>query len=259
MRSGSGGVPAGSMASGAVKDPAAVAQALRQLLARTEITDTRALIAVSDAVGTFRVLTLPSTATDKDVAAAVAKELAMDPEKIATGWVQVGGSVDRRLIYAAGWDRALLKGVTDAVRLAGLEAVAVELKSASIARAVAEPSCVVVDLSSEPVELVLIDDYLPRVWHSAAVKVTTGEDVAAVLGVPLRSVLRFYTRSNGRFGVDAPVFISGEQVLPGQVLEQLGRECAHPVSMLPPPPRVPDSVRHTTYLACLGLLMRRDA
>ena len=50
MRCGSGGTPAGSLVDGKVIDVSAVGSALRQLLARTEIHETKALIAASDGV-----------------------------------------------------------------------------------------------------------------------------------------------------------------------------------------------------------------
>ena len=48
MRCGEAGAPLGSMQGSRVLDPAAVGQALRQLIARSEITTSRALIAAGD-------------------------------------------------------------------------------------------------------------------------------------------------------------------------------------------------------------------
>ena len=56
MRCGSGGTPAGSLVDGKVVDVVGVGSALRQLLARTDIENTQALIAASDSVASFRVL-----------------------------------------------------------------------------------------------------------------------------------------------------------------------------------------------------------
>jgi hypothetical protein len=260
MRCGSGGLPAGASAAGKVKEPEAVAQALRQLLARTEITETRAMIAASDSLASFRVLHLPAGVTDKDVGAAVTHELPLDPERMSTRWVDVPSDGAGRVVYAAAWDRALVKNVADAVRMAGLEPLVVELKSASIARAVSEPSCIVLDLSASPAEVVLIDHHVPQVWHSFELTSSMGEgDIAPALAAPLRSMLRFYRRrQHGDFGPASPVLVAGEQVLPGQVLTTLANLVQQPVQPLAAPPRVPREVRHATYLACLGLIMRRS-
>ncbi|MHB8612363.1 MAG: type IV pilus biogenesis protein PilM [Candidatus Dormibacteraceae bacterium] len=258
MRCGSSGLPAGAMDGGRIKDPSSIAQALKQLLARTEITETRAMIAASDTVATFRILDLPPASTEKEVGAAVAKDLPLDPERMATTWFDLVTTEGRRTVYAAAWNRSLVRDVTDSVKLAGLEATVVDLKSACIARAVSYPACVVVDLSADPVEIVLVDGHMPQLWHVFDLKVPFGEDIAPALAPPLRSVLRFHRRHhvNG-FGGSAPILISGEQVLPVQVMTRLAELVEQPVMALPAPARIPPHVRHTTYLTCLGLIMRR--
>jgi hypothetical protein len=260
MRCGASGLPIGAADAGKVKDPAAVAMALKQLLARTEISDTRALVATSDAVATFRVLHFPANATDKEITAGVSGALPLNPETIARRWVDLATDRQQRTVYAVAWDRALVKNAIESVKLAGLEAVAVELKSACIARAVNEATCIVLDLSSDPGEIVLIDGHVPQVWHSFELKSPMGQDMAPALAAPVRSVLRFYKRqAGGEFGPNAPVLLAGEQVLPVQVLTSLAEMVQQPVMPLPPPPRVAPQVRHSTYLTCLGLIMRRGS
>ncbi len=260
MRCGSASVPDGASSGGKVADPSGVARALKPLLARIEITQTRAFVAASDSVATFRILRLAATSTPRDVDAAIARELSFDPLSTATRWIDVADEQGRqRVVYAAAWDQALVKNVAEAIKLADLEPVIVELKSASVARAVPAPACIVLDLSSDPAEIILIDDHLPRLWHSFKVKEPIGDDAASTLASPLRTALRFYGRqSNGDFGSSAPVFVSSEQALPSHLLTELSELIGQPVLVLPVPARVPPNVRHSTYLACLGLLMRRS-
>lgn len=260
VRCGSGGTPAGSVEMGHIKDPGAVGAALRQLLARTEITETRALIAASDSIATFRVLRFPGATTDNEIDAAVAKELPLDPGRMATRWVELKSSEDVRTVYAVAWDRLLVQNLIDAARGAGLEATVVDLKSACIARAVAAPSCVVLDMSSNPVDVILIDGHVPQLAHSFELNVPAGDDLVPPIAASLQTVLRFYKRRRDTsFGPAAPVFISGEQVVPSQAVTKLSELVGHPVEPLPCPPRISTDVRHMTYLTCLGLMMRRAA
>lgn len=256
---GSAAVPDGSLVAGKVLDPASVGQVLRQLIARTEVKETHALVAMNDSAATFRVLYLPSAATDKEVGAAVARELPLDPERLTTRWTDIGAGGDRRIVYAVAWDRSHLNAVVETVRHAALEPSVVELKSASIARAVAAQSCIVVDLSATPFELVLVDRHLPQVWHAVDVKGPVAEDVTAALAGPLRSVIRFEKRRrDSTFGANSPVLLCGEQVIAPQQLASLGDQIGLPVQPLPPPPRIPAEVRYATYLTCIGLIMRRN-
>jgi hypothetical protein len=259
MRCGSGGTPSGSLVDGKVLDANGVGSALRQLLARTEIEETRALIAASDAVATFRVLKLASASSDQEVDGAVARELPLDPERMATRWVELNSGPDHRLVYAVSWDRSQIKNITDAARFAGLDPVAVDLKSACLARAVAEPACLVLDLASNPAEIILIDHHIPQVWHCFRLEVAVGDDVAPALIGPLRTVLRFYKRRRDtEFQSSAPIIVAGEQSLSPRFATTLSRQLEHPVVPLAMPARVPQDIRHSTYLSCLGLLMRRS-
>ncbi len=259
MRCGSGGTPAGSLVDGKVLDVNGVGSALRQLLARTEIEETRALIAASDAVATFRVLKVAPALSDHDVDAAVARELPLDPERMATRWLDLNSGLDHRLVYAVSWDRTQIKNIADAARFAGLDPIAVDLKSACLARAVAEPACVVLDLASNPAEIILIDHHVPQVWHSFRLEAAAGEDVVPALTGPLRTVLRFYKRRRDtEFESTAPIIVAGEQVLSSLFASSLSQQLEHPVVPLQMPARVPQDIRHSTYLTCLGLLMRRS-
>lgn len=259
MRCGSGGTPSGSLIDGKVVDVNAVGSALRQLLARTEITETRAFVAASDAVATFRVLNLPSAATDQDVDAAVARELPLDPERMATRWLDMSAGRDHRLVYAVSWDRSLIKNITDAARLGGLDPIAVDLKSACVARAVSDPACVVLDMTSSPAEIFLIDRHLPQVWHSFQLEAAVDDDIGRALTGPLRSVLRFYKRRRDtQFEPAAPILIAGEQVLSSRAMTNVSQQLEHPVLPLRIPARVPPDIRYATFLTCLGLLMRRS-
>ncbi len=258
MRCGSASLPEGVIVGGKVIDPAAAGQALKQLAARLEISETRALVAVSDDIATFRVLYLPHAATDKEVNAAVSRELPLDPERIAARWVEVSKAGDRRVMYAVAWDRMMLNNITDAIKLAGLDALVVELKSAAVVRNVTEASCVVLDLSSDFVEIVLVDRHVPQLWHSFELNALPTDEVAPALATPIHSMLRFYSRDRrGDLGPACPVLISGEQVLSAHALARLAELVNQPVQLLAAPKRIAPNVRHSTYLTCLGLIMRR--
>jgi hypothetical protein len=258
MRCGSGGTPAGSLVDGKVLDASAVGTALRQLLARTEISETRALIAASDSVATFRVLKVPPAASDQDVDAAVGRELPLDPERMSTRWLSLSSDQNFRLVYAVAWDRSLIKNVAEAARSAGLDPIAIDLKSACVARAVAEPACVVLDMASNPADIVLIDGHVPQVCHSVHLDATVGDNIGQALAGPLRTVLRFYERRRDtQFQSSAPILIAGEQMLSAHAATTLSQQLEHPVVPLSAPARLPPEIRFATYLTCLGLLMRR--
>jgi hypothetical protein len=258
MRSGSARTPPGAVVDGRVQDPGAVGVALKQLLARSEVTETSAFVAVSDAVATFRVLKVAPAATNAEIDSAVVQALSLDPSKMATRWVEVRRTPERREVYATAWDRALVKKAAEAAKLGGLDPVVVELKSACVARVAFEPSCVVLDISSDPMEIFLIGGGVPQVWHSFHADATLGDDGVRALAGPVRSVLTFYRRRRDiEFDSASPLLIAGEQMLPTQLVARLSETIEQPVRELPMPARIPTGLRYSAYMTCLGLIMRR--
>jgi len=258
LRCGSGGTPAGALVDGKVVDASGVSGALRQLLARVEIRETRALVAVSDSLATFRVLRLPPGATDEIVEATISRELPVNPGRMLSRWMEIHTNGAGRTVYAVVWDRDLVNRAADAVQGAGLEPVVVELKSLCIARVVAEPACVLVDMSGNPMEIFVINDHVPELWHTFHLATPVAEDIVDQLADPLRQVLRFYTRRrDSGLNPRSPIMISSDQVVSDRTLLRLSQILRRPVQLVSTPSRVPQDVRHGIYLTCLGLLMRR--
>ena len=254
MRSGEAGISEQAMHQGRIRDPVAVGGVLRALLARTEINSTRAMVVASDSLATFRILSFASGTSDTDVEAAVKAQLPAH-ERFAVRRAEIAVSGTTRVVYATAWDRDGIRDVTEAIRQAGLDPAVVDLKSLCVARAVPAPACVVLDLSAQPVEVILIDDHIPRVWHAF----TLGEDgdLASALAAGLKPVFAFDRSRGAELGPDAPVLVRSEQTLPHSVVTRLAHLTGHPVEPVPPPPRVDSGVRYGAFLACIGLVMRR--
>ena len=256
MRCGEGAAPAGALEGGRVLDTAALGQALKQLLARTDITATRALIAASDVIASFRVLNFPKGTPDSEIATSVRAQLNLGSERMAMRHIEVLSGREERTIFATVWDRSQVHAIAAAVKHAGLEPVAVDLKSLCVARAIPVGSCILLDMSADPCEAILIDDRVPRAAHSF--RVGSGADIALALSNGLKPVLAFQRRSSGTgFGPESPILVRSDLVLPSILTSRLEELTGHPVEPLPQPLRVDPEVRFGPYLTCIGLVMRR--
>jgi hypothetical protein len=257
MRCGEAAAPEGAIEGGRVLNATVLGQALKQLLARSEITTTRALIAASDAIASFRVVVFAKDASDSEVDAAVRSQLPVGSARMALRQVEVRTGLDERTVYATAWDRSLVQAIAETARHAGLDPVVVDLKSLCVARAIEAKSCILLDVSSESNEVVLIDEHVPRVWHTF--KVEAEGELAESLASGLKPVLSFYKRRAGNtgFGPDSPILVRSEQALPTLMSGRLERLTGHPVLPLPSPARIPPEVRYSPYLTCIGLVMRR--
>jgi hypothetical protein len=256
MRCGEAAAPPGSLEGGRVLDEAALGQALRYLIARTEITTTRALVAASDTIASFRILTFPKAATGLEIDAAIGGQLNLGSDRMVVRHFEVMEGREERTLFAVVWDRAQVQAIASTVKHAGLEPTVVDLKSFCAARALIVDSCILLDMSAEPCEAVLIDERLPRVWHTF--RLESGGDLALAIANGLKPVLGLHQRSGSSgFGPDSPILVRSDQTLPSLLSGRLEQLTGHPVQPLPQPPRVDPEVRYGPYLTCLGLVMRR--
>ena len=258
MRCGEGAAPPGALDGGRVLDAAAVGQALRLLLARSDISATRALIAANDVIASFRVLTFPKGTPNSEIDASVRSQLNLSSERMAMRHMELQAGGEERTIFATVWDRDQVNAIAAAVRQAGLEPIAVDLKSLCVARAIPVSSAILLDLSADPCEAILIEDRIPRAAHSF--RVESGGDLGLQLSNGLKPVLAFQRRSGASgFGPDSPILVRTEQELPSLLNSRLEHLTGHPVDPLPRPPRIDPDVRYGPFLTCIGLVMRRQA
>lgn len=258
MRCGESAAPPGSLERGRVLNDAALGQALRQLIARTEITTSRAWIAASDAIASFRVFTFPPSASQQEMDAAVRSQLNLGSDRMVLRHLEVLPGRGERTVFAIVWDRREVEAISSVARLAGLEPAVVDLNSLCLARALAIDSCLLLDLSAEWCEVILIDERVPRVWHPF--KLESGGDIALAIANALKPVLGLHQRSAGAasgFGPESPILVRSDQGLRSLVTSRLEKLTGRPVEGLPQPLRIDADVRYGPYLTCLGLIMRR--
>jgi hypothetical protein len=251
-------VPPGSMDGGRVVDQSAVGQSLRTLIARSDVTATRALIAVSDALASFRVLSFPKDTSDVEVDAQVAAQLNLGSERLASRHVDVPASSAERTVYAAVWDRAQVDAIAGAARIAGLEPVVVDLKSLCLARALGVDSALLVDITVEPGEVVLIDHRIPRIRHTF--KLPADSDSAEAIADALKAVVGFHHRSSGTgLMPTSPVLVRSIQPLSSLVARRLAEITGRLVEAVAHPARIDQGIRFAPFVTCVGLMMRRGA
>lgn len=258
MRCAAAPAPPGSMIGGSVVDGSALAPVLKQLVARAEVKETRAMVAASDSLASFRVLSFARDATDSKIDSFVRAELPTDGARMAFQRHELTHNGGERTVYAVAYDRPKVQALAAMVRLAGLEPTVVELKSLCVARVAPLPTCVVLDMTADPAEVFLIEGSLPRLWHSFRADLETGAGSDEIVA-GLRTVLNFYKRqpAGKDFGPNVPIFVSADQPLSSHGAAAVESLLGHPVLALPAPPRVAAEIRHGTFLACLGLIMRR--
>jgi hypothetical protein len=257
MRCAESQMPPGAIEKGRVVKPELLGEAIHQLAARAEVAGTRAHVAMSDMIASFRVMRFPPGVDNTDVEAAITTQLPPRSDRMAVRRAEIRSSDGGLSVYAVAWNRRAVSEVADAVRHAGLEPVVVELKSLCVARAVPLETCIVLDLSTEPCEALVVDNHVPIIWHM--IERGANPDSVEFLATGLRPLLTFYKQATGQaFDPQAPILIRSEQQVSAPFMERLTAAAGHTVRPIPVPPRVPDTVSHERFLTCIGLVMRRE-
>jgi hypothetical protein len=251
--------PAGSMKGGAVEDSSKVAQVLKQLVARAEVKETRAMIAASDSLASFRIMRFAKDITEPKIDAFVRTHLPADGTRMGVQRHELTLNGAERTVYAVAYDRPKVEELAATVRLAGLEPTVVELKSVCVARATPVAACVVLDLDADPFEVFLIDEHLPRVCHAFKVDPESPDGLANQIASGLRTVLSYYRRqpAGAGYGPEVPVLVTNEHTMTMLTAASVQELVGHPVGAMPPLARVTTEISHGASLACIGLLMRR--
>ena len=256
MKCGELSTPDGAIEGGRIMDPAAVGNTLKQVLARAEVMSTRAMIAASDTIASFRVLSFPDGTKDDAIDAAVRSQLPAADQRLAVRRLEVLTNRPGRTVYATVWDRGQVNAIAETARVAGVDPAVVDLKSLCVARAVPLAACILIDMSAAPCEVLLIEDHIPRVWYSFTPE--DDRELAGAIAAGLKPVLGFYRQVTGEaFSGEAPIVIRSDQPPAPLMAARLAELSRRSVEGLPRPARIDPDLRLGPYLACVGLVMRR--
>jgi hypothetical protein len=238
-------------------DAVAIGEVLTELLAESGIDAGEAVVAISDAVTTTRILSVPRNAGKAAVVSEFRRHVPIEPEKIAVHWTSLSPRQDGGSVFALASDREAVGAAAQAAHLAGLTPVAVDLKSLSIARAVGQTDALILDVNDGNAEMICLEGGLPALVHSFGDNGSgPGLDDSFVVAAA-RGGIRYYRQTHPAASTDR-VWVTSTSILPPKALALLESEAGVQVETAPRPLLLPESVPSGPYLACAGLLMRVD-
>lgn len=257
----------GAVRSGLAVDPGEVARGLRTLLVRTGVPPSAWRVAIQSPRAVVRILELPRLPV-RQLSAAVQRELGREYplplEETYLYWASLG-SPRGQTVFTLGVPRDSIDSHLEALDLAGVEVILLDLLPLALARAGPPGQAVHVNIEAESLTLVLVDRSLPRVVRVLPLEAPLGVEgrARAVLEELLRTV-RFYNQ-----GPQGPLPVHSTRValsgaLPARPqLDSLRAEIERSVSFAAAPyqalTEVPPGFPAPLYAAHLGLLTKRAA
>jgi hypothetical protein len=261
FKSGELAAPGDSFKAGVITDPKALGKAIRKdLLIPIGVKEERAFIIASDHICSHRILRFPSGTPSAKIEELVRGELPAQSTQIGIRWASIGELGGNIYVYAVACNRQAVESLAATVIAADLEPVVVEPRAVSVARALEQLDCVVLEIENGSLDALVIENHLPWVWHNFSLGQGSDEEATPRIAEAIKQHVGFHRRQypESKLGSESPVLIAGDRIPGPAVQEAIGAMIEMPVRTLANPWRVPSYLPFTVYLACVGILSRRE-
>jgi hypothetical protein len=255
----------GWMQDGVVHEVQEVGTAIDGLVTEDQFSGKRVVVGITGLRAMSRILTMPKM-QGALLAGAVLREakreMPVPLDEIYLSWQIIRDSGSQQDVFLLAVPRELVDSTVQALRIAGLRADAMEVKSLAMARAVNQSRAVVVALEADSLETCIIVDDVPVVMRAVS---PVGEGQAGLekmgrMVEELSSTIRFYNDSHkdAALASDTPLYLTGGLVADPALRQTM--EGAFPYPIVSPetsfvcPPGFPVA----QYVVNLGLAMKQS-
>jgi type IV pilus assembly protein PilM len=209
-----------------------------------------------------RLLTLPELPKDllpEAVKREAGRVLGVPLAELYLFWQLLPSVRGELLIYLVALPRDTVDSLVSTLRKAGFKPYIMGLKPLAIARTIAEPNAIVVDVQSDSVDIVVMIDRIPQVVRTIPLPGEASlEDRIPVIGEELSRAIFFYNSSHmdKPIEADVPLLVSGELAEREDMWSHLLEERERPVQVLPSPMEAVEGFPHSRYLTNIGLALK---
>jgi hypothetical protein len=247
--------PPGAFRGGRLVDALGLDATIRDAVNRVGEDRADALVAISDANTTTRVLPIRNSPDHSSVLAELRKELPIDADRVVVHWSIVSSAKDHQSVFVFASDRNVTGLVADAVSSAGMTPTAIDLKSLCIGRALGSSDVMILDLNPDSAQLVCLQGGLPVVSHTFTGVAAGAKGASDAMIASARSGMKYIEREQGGQAPERLV-LTGSESLPEKSLAVLRQVLGVAVEPALRPASLPESVPYPAFLVCAGLLLR---
>jgi type IV pilus assembly protein PilM len=250
-------LPNDTMTGGDPVLPAYLGDAVRQALERAAIVSRRARIALPDEATVSRQITLPPMARrdlPRAMQFAAERHIPFPVERARWAWDVIEQSREGVTVYLVATWRDLVERYAEMARAAGLEPEVLEPRAVSVARALDQEQALVLDAGASRLHATLLMTGQPTFVDEVLVG-TVVVDEREALDRLLQRAYRHQSTVADAPGRLAPILLAGDLEFADLPLPVAGRPVSEVLNGQLP--RSPEGFRPGSYLANLGLSMRR--
>jgi type IV pilus assembly protein PilM len=257
-------LPGDVLRGGEVVEPTAFGEALAAIVQEAGAPARQAIVSLSGQRSLVRILTLPSVPPEMQAEAIqreARRELPVPLEELYLSYQILDDQTTANMrVFTVGIPREAVERCVAGLGVAGLRAVAMDLKPLALVRAVNLSNAIVANLEQATDSVVLVRDFVPRITRSIALPgagkqsmAERGENLAA----EIERTLEFYTSTGGAgaSGWEPPVCLTGALAEEHEVVSRIASRW--PLVDPSPPIPLPSALPISRYMVNVGLAVKR--
>jgi len=240
---------------GAIAEPDAISQRLREFLSSNNITETEAMSTVSGQHTIYRMVNIPRVPPkllENAAAIELEKNMPVSLEELYTTWQAVDISQEEIALCMVGTRRDIVDTMIRTLRTAGLRPVVFEPRPLAVARLSEDPHAIIIDAQPSSFDIVIVLSGTPVILRSVPFPDQDMYSRSAGVKEELERTINFYNASHKEAPITPqsriPIILNGE--LPG-LAEATGYHCKPPLAPFTYPP-----LDLTKFAAGAGLALR---
>jgi type IV pilus assembly protein PilM len=252
----------GLIKEGVVQDQQAVAAKIKDLWRSSHILRRRVTVGISGLNCLYQMLLLPELPENlrsEAIGREAAHSLGIPLEGVYLSWQVLVVEHGQMKVYLCVMPKDKVDSIMATLKLAGLRAMAMDIKPLCLARVSNEPRAIIVDTCRDSMDIIVLGEGIPEVVRSLQVapEMSQGERIA-VLRSELERSVSFYNAAHLDKPVDltVPILVSGDLVEQDSDKASLAGPRERPVRNMESPLAELEGFDPGKYTTCIGLALK---
>jgi type IV pilus assembly protein PilM len=254
----------GLVSQGLIVDEAQVADRVKQLFRDTGVKADKVITGLSGHDSLYRIITLPEL-PDSVLPEAIKREA---KRTIPTPLDEVYFSYQRlpsptkgeSRVFLITFPRNLVDALIRTLHQAGVKPYVMDLAPLALCRIPNEPRAMIVNARLDHLDVIVVTDRLPQVIRRLILPgdAESLEERLPLIAEEFNRTVAFYNSGHMETPLDTtvPVFVCGELAEKPEVWQSVVSQASYPVSPLPSPVEVPESLNTNEFMVNIGLALK---
>ena len=250
---------------GMISDPLALSTAIRQLMDSSEIRVRNVIASVNGLYSVSRIMAIPRLTaggmTDREAVLEAARDIMPLPEDdLYLFWQTLLDGEDNRQVLVVGVPKDMIDNEVQALKEAGINPQALDLKPLALARAVDKEQAIILNIDPSSFDIIIVVNSVPEVMRTIAWQSDNfaQEDMLEYLAMNLELTVGFYNSHHRGATLDPEISLlvtgqmSGDLDLMGKLSDRVG----YLIEPMMPPLDCPKHMPVSQYAVSIGLALK---